>query len=119
MRVIVADDPRAAEIVAAIESGEVDRLRSMLEADPSLAQTQVRARGCDDTRSLLHLVADWPGHRINVLHPSAHVGRDRRPQDISHDDAAAESAREPRMSAISAAPIGEPTGRARAEEPWH
>lgn len=56
-----AADPRAAALVTAIRTGDVDGLRAHLGADPELAW----ARIVDDGgvgRTLLHVVADWPGH---------------------------------------------------------
>lgn len=67
---IPADDPRAVALVAAIRDGDVDRLRAMLSEDPSLAT----ARIVDDrqvARTLLHIVADWPGHFPNGARAAA------------------------------------------------
>jgi ankyrin repeat protein len=62
---IPADDPLAVEVVAAIRGGEVERLRSLLDDNPELARAQIADVRCDDTRSLLHVVTDWPGHFPN------------------------------------------------------
>lgn len=56
-----AADPRAAALVGAIRTGDVEQLQTLLTHDPALAT----ARIVDDSgvkRSLLHIVADWPGH---------------------------------------------------------
>jgi len=61
---IPAEDPRAVAVVAAIRSGDVDELQRLLKEDPALAT----ARIVDDrqvARSLLHILADWPGHLPN------------------------------------------------------
>jgi hypothetical protein len=61
---IPADDPRAAAVVSAIHSGDVERLQGLLAKDPDLAT----ARIIDDKgagRTLLHIAADWPGHFPN------------------------------------------------------
>ena len=62
---IPADDPLAVEVVEAIRGGQVRRLRSLLEANPQLARAQIADLGCNDTRSLLHIATDWPGHFPN------------------------------------------------------
>jgi hypothetical protein len=61
MVTIPADDPRAAAAFAAIHGGDVPALERLLAADPALAT----ARFADERgheRTLLHVVADWPGH---------------------------------------------------------
>jgi ankyrin repeat protein len=61
---IVASDGLAIEVRAAIENGDIAALKALLHTHPYLA----RARIIDDKgvgRTLLHLVADWPGHRPN------------------------------------------------------
>lgn len=56
-----ADDPRAVELVAAIQGGDLERLRKRLTEDTELATARiVDAQGV--SRTLLHVVADWPGH---------------------------------------------------------
>ena len=62
---IPADDPLAVEVVEAIRGGRVGRLSSLLEANPQLAGAQIADVRCDDTRSLLHIATDWPGHFPN------------------------------------------------------
>jgi hypothetical protein len=54
-------DPLAIATITAIRSGDVAALRTLLTRHPDLAT----ARITDDkghSRSLLHVVADWPGH---------------------------------------------------------
>lgn len=58
---IPASDPRAVAVVAAIRNGDVSKLQGLLDEDPELAT----ARIVDERnvgRTLLHIVADWPGH---------------------------------------------------------
>jgi len=58
---IPADDARAVAIVSAIQSGDVETLQRELRATPDLATARiVDNRGV--ARTLLHVVADWPGH---------------------------------------------------------
>ncbi|MGI9021923.1 MAG: ankyrin repeat domain-containing protein [Acidimicrobiales bacterium] len=54
-------------LVAAIRTGDVDSLRLLLSEHPALAQARVgnAVPWCTDTRSLLHVVTDWPGHLPN------------------------------------------------------
>lgn len=64
MVVIPAGDERAVAIVTAIHAGDVETLRRHLRDSPDLAA----ARIVDDrgvSRTLLHIVADWPGHFPN------------------------------------------------------
>lgn len=61
---IPADDVRAVAIVRAIRSGDAETLQRQLRDTPDLAG----ARIVDDrgmSRTLLHIVADWPGHFPN------------------------------------------------------
>lgn len=58
---IPAADPRAVALVTAIQTGDLATLQTLLEHDRALAT----ARIVDDRRvgrTLLHIVADWPGH---------------------------------------------------------
>ncbi len=55
-----ADDARAIALAAAIHSGDVEALQRHLRDNPELATARiVDSRGV--SRTLLHLVADWPG----------------------------------------------------------
>jgi len=65
-RKIPAGDPLAAEVVEAIRGGDVARLEQLLNDNPGLARAQIADPRCDDTRSLLHIATDWPGHFPNV-----------------------------------------------------
>jgi hypothetical protein len=60
---INTEDPLAVAMVAAIHAGEVDTLRKLLSDNPGLAAVRL---GDDDpdgmSRTLLHVVTDWPGH---------------------------------------------------------
>ena len=56
-----ADSEHAVALVAAIQRGDVDALRRHLREQPDLATARV-VDGCGLSRSLLHVVADWPGH---------------------------------------------------------
>ncbi len=61
---IPAGDARAVAIVSAIQSGDAETLQHELRGNPDLAT----ARIVDDrgvARTLLHIVADWPGHFPN------------------------------------------------------
>ncbi len=52
-------EPLAMEVVRAIKTGDLDSLQRLLAANPGLVGAQIGdARG---SRSLLHLVTDWPG----------------------------------------------------------
>ncbi len=53
------DDPLAVAVTAAIRSGNVDGLNHLLGGNPNLATARI------GPRSLLHVVADWPGHFPN------------------------------------------------------
>jgi ankyrin repeat protein len=58
------DDPHARATIAAIRTGDVERLRQLLAETAELARSRViDAHGI--SRSLLHVVADWPGHFAN------------------------------------------------------
>lgn len=61
---IPADDPRAAELVRAVRGGEVDTIRWFLAKDPRLARAGLADRK-GGFRTLLHVVADWPGYFPN------------------------------------------------------
>src|SRR5689334_14062201 len=62
---IVAGDPLAVQVAEAIRGGDVARLRELLEDHPELVGAQIADPACQDTRSLLHVATDWPGHVRN------------------------------------------------------
>jgi hypothetical protein len=67
MPTIDTEDPLAVAVVDAIHTGDVPRLKQLLEEHPGLARVRL---GDDDpdgmSRSLLHVATDWPGHFPNV-----------------------------------------------------
>jgi ankyrin repeat protein len=56
---LTPDDPLAVAVTSAIRSGDIDALSCLLSANPGLATVRI------GTRTLLHVVADWPGHFPN------------------------------------------------------
>ena len=60
---IDADDPLAVEAMAAVQSGDLDALDRLLADHPELARARIGDE--DRSRTLLHAVADWPGHFPN------------------------------------------------------
>lgn len=63
MTTLSLKDPVAAAVVAVVHRGDVDALRQLLSDHPGLATARF---GDDDpdgmSRTLLHVVTDWPGH---------------------------------------------------------
>jgi ankyrin repeat protein len=60
------NDPLAVEITAAVQRGQADRVRHLIEKHPGLGKAWIVKDGeAAGERSLLHLFADWPGHRRN------------------------------------------------------
>ena len=60
------NDPVAVSLTAAVQQGDAERLRQMLAKRPELARARIIAQGDTlPTRTLMHLFADWPGHRRN------------------------------------------------------
>jgi hypothetical protein len=60
------NDPLAVEATAAVQRGQADRLRRLLGKHPELARIRIVKDGeAAGQRTLLHLFADWPGHRRN------------------------------------------------------
>ncbi len=47
------------DIVTAIHNGDLPKLEALLAQNPALATARIR------DRTLLHILADWPGHRPN------------------------------------------------------
>src|SRR5688572_6951956 len=68
MLTIDTDEPLAVRVVDAIHVGDVATLRQLLTDHPSLAGATLGSAGCDTdamSRTLLHVVTDWPGHYPN------------------------------------------------------
>jgi uncharacterized protein len=69
MLIIGTEEPVARGVVAAIHAGDIEALRRLLHEHPGLASARLGnpPEGCDPTmtRSLLHVVTDWPGHYPN------------------------------------------------------
>jgi uncharacterized protein len=68
MVILQADDPIAVAVTVAIQGGDVEGLRALLAGDPDLATASIAdeaKRGNAHTRTLLHVVTDWPGHFPN------------------------------------------------------
>jgi uncharacterized protein len=64
--IIATDDPTAVAAVKAIHDGDVAELRRLLAVHPELATASLGSAGEDGmTRTLLHVVTDWPGHFPN------------------------------------------------------
>jgi hypothetical protein len=63
MATIDAEDPLAISVVEAIHTGEMPTLKRLLDENPGLATARL---GDEDpngmSRTLLHVVTDWPGH---------------------------------------------------------
>src|ERR1051326_6950700 len=57
------DDPRAVELVLALRGGDTATVRRHLAEDPRLARAVIGDR--KGFRTLLHVVADWPGYFPN------------------------------------------------------
>lgn len=72
MTMLTTDEPLAVAVVEAIHVGDVDRLRQLVQDHPELANARIGTDRADDdsgcggeTRTLLHVVTDWPGHFPN------------------------------------------------------
>jgi hypothetical protein len=60
------EDPLAVAVAEAIRGGDLDELRRLLAAHPGLATARVGGDGPGgETRTLLHVATDWPGHFPN------------------------------------------------------
>ncbi|WP_175640659.1 ankyrin repeat domain-containing protein [Metabacillus schmidteae] len=80
MDFIFNDEAQSVEVVKAIHTGDVLLLKRQLAENPGLAKTRIIGRDYDNkcnnlgmSRTLLHVVTDWPGHfpngttTVNVL----------------------------------------------------
>lgn len=68
-QIIPTNDPRAIDAVGAIHSGDIGQLTALLKQHPELATAALGNEDKGDkrgmTRTLLHVVTDWPGHFPN------------------------------------------------------
>ena len=64
MLIMTADDALAVAIQSDIQQGNVDNLQQRLQEDVALAAARI-VDGRGVSRTLLHIVADWPGHFPN------------------------------------------------------
>ena len=95
--IIRTDDPLAVAAVDAIHAGDVAALHTLLEQHPELATAALGGNDSRDpamTRTLLHVVTDWPGHFPNGAADRGDTGRRRRRRErqvhrTPHRDAAA------------------------------
>jgi len=63
---IAADGPLAVAATAAVQTGDLDALRNLLQEHPELATARIGTEGSDGkSRTLLHAATDWPGHYPN------------------------------------------------------
>lgn len=62
-RLVPADNPVVVELVQAVQSGDLEALEQLLEANPWLATDRFGDPDC--YRSVLHVATDWPGHYPN------------------------------------------------------
>jgi hypothetical protein len=72
MDFIFEDETLAVEVVKAIRTGDVPSLKRLLDENPGLAKVRIIGRdnikehkSCGMSRTLLHVVTDWPGHFPN------------------------------------------------------
>src|SRR5690606_21044500 len=60
--VLAADDPLAVAATEAVQAGELDELRRLLDEHPGLATAYIGDHPGGMSRTLLHAATDWPGH---------------------------------------------------------
>jgi hypothetical protein len=65
MLTLHTDEPLAVAAVDAIHRGDVGALRRLLDENPGLATARLGDPRCGESRTLLHVAADWPGHFAN------------------------------------------------------
>jgi uncharacterized protein len=56
------DSPLARRVTDVIRSGDAAALQQLLDEHPELAHTRIDDPRCRQSRTLLHLVTDWPGN---------------------------------------------------------
>ena len=59
--ILATDDPLAVQATTAIEAGDADGLAALLRSHPELATARIGTE--EFSRTLLHVLTDWPGHR--------------------------------------------------------
>ncbi|KIL48361.1 ankyrin repeat domain-containing protein [Jeotgalibacillus campisalis] len=72
MTIIYEDEDLAAEVVKAIQTGEVGKVERLISENPFLVTARIVSRDYVEhskalgmSRTLLHIVTDWPGHFPN------------------------------------------------------
>src|SRR6185436_720263 len=81
---ISADDPLAGAVTSAIQTGNVEELRRLLATNQGLATAAI-VDGKGVGRTLLHIVADWPGHFPNAAAAVALlIAADAEPNAVVH-----------------------------------
>jgi hypothetical protein len=68
--IIATDEPIAVAASTAVQSGDVAALKALLHEHPELAAAAFGRAG-GQTRTLLHVVTDWPGHFPNGAQTAA------------------------------------------------
>lgn len=63
MHTISPNNPLAVEVVKVIKEGDIQALKRLLKENPGLAAARMGNE--EESRSLLHVAADWPGHFPN------------------------------------------------------
>jgi uncharacterized protein len=80
------NEPLAVEITAAVQRGQGDRVTRLVNERPGLARAWIVKDGeAAGWRSLLHLFADWPGHRRNPRGIVAALSEAGADLNASHD----------------------------------
>jgi uncharacterized protein len=65
-RTIDPEDPLAVAVVEAIHTGDLAKLKRLLQENPGLATAKLGDEDAEGmSRSLLHVATDWPGHFPN------------------------------------------------------
>ena len=59
---LAPDDPLAREVTEVIRSGDAAELRQLLVEHPVIARVRIGDPERGQSRTLLHVVTDWPGH---------------------------------------------------------
>jgi len=65
MVTIATSHPLAVATITAIHEGDLEALGTLLQAHPELVSARFGTDGRKGSRTLLHIVTDWPGHFPN------------------------------------------------------